>query len=1111
MTLSTLIRRSLRYHARSLLGVVLGAAIGSAALIGALVVGDSVKHSLRSMNLSRLGKVELALPGGDRLFREELADAMQPPAGPRIEAVLWLQGTASLADGSARANEVQILGVDASFWDQALEPASPAQRDLAADAVLLNEPLRRQLGVVEGDTVILRFAKPTQFSSEATLSPKESIFRSMRLKVTGTVGAAQLGNFSLRVSQVPPYNAFVPLDRLQAQAEIESSVNLLTMTHPAPTDQFLEQAKTSLAEHWRLADAQATVVVLTNGTGVELHSSRIFLDAPLAAAAREVSVESNARPLLTYLVNQFRRGTNTTPYSMVTAAGAPWTPPDMAADEILINQWLADDLRVEVGDSVALTYFLPDSGARLIEATNTFRVRAIVPLEMPWADPSLMPEFPGIAKAESTHAWDAGFPLVHPIREKDDQYWQDWRGTPKAFVTLQAGQTMWGNRFGDLTAVRWPVPENKDSAGFRGSLEERILQTVGPSDLGLQFIPVREQALAAAHQSQDFGGLFLGFSFFLILAALILMSLLFQFSLEQRITEIGTFLALGFTPRKVRRLLLGEGVMVAFLGGIIGVLGGLGYAKAMLWGLTNLWRDAVGTSSLQFHVTASTLILGLFSAVIVSSLTIALVLRKQGRRPARELLAEGAALEASSPKGGVRAKSKGGWIGLIAVLMAGGILGWAFTKQEASAGAFFGAGSLLLIAGLAFAAALFALLGKSSASRKISVTAMGLRSVTRQRRRSLACVALLACGSFMIIAVGANKLDAGKDAHERSSGTGGFTFIARSTLPVLKNLNTPEGREFFGLSDRALQGVSFVSMRVRDGDEASCLNLNRAQTPRLLGVDPDSLADRGAFTFVKTIDDASVDNPWRLLAASAEEPDVVPAIGDMNSILWAMGKSIGDTLDYTDAQGSVFQVKLVGAVANSILQGNLLIDEQAFLERFPGESGFRMFLVDAPSKDADTVSATLTRALRDVGLELTPAVMRLEQFNAVQNTYLNTFQILGGLGLLLGSAGLGVVVLRNVLERRGELALLQALGFRRRALQWIVLSEHGSLLLLGLLVGIVAALVAILPVLLQPGTELPVASLSLTLTGVLVSGLIWTWLATVAALRGNLLPALRNE
>src|SRR5262249_48575767 len=219
---------------------------------------------------------------------------------------------------------------------------------------------------------------------------------------------------------------------------------------------------------------------------------------------------------------------------------------------------------------------------------------------------------------------------------------------------------------------------------------------------------------------------------------------------------------------------------------------------------------------------------------------------------------------------------------------------------------------------------------------------------------------------------------------------------------------------------------------------------------------------------------------WNLLkrdaASAGAEPDVIPAIGDATSIEWALQRKLGDTIAYMDERGKPFKVRLVGGVANSILQGNLIIDEDEFVKRFPSIAGQRLFLIDAPSSnaaDVDRASATLGRALRDVGLELTPTVRRLAAFNAVQNTYLNTFQVLGGIGLLLGSAGLGVVVLRNVLERRGELGLLQAVGFRRRSIRWLVLSEHGGLLALGLAVGIVSALLAIPPVLLAPGARLP--------------------------------------
>jgi hypothetical protein len=371
------------------------------------------------------------------------------------------------------------------------------------------------------------------------------------------------------------------------------------------------------------------------------------------------------------------------------------------------------------------------------------------------------------------------------------------------------------------------------------------------------------------------------------------------------------------------------------------------------------------------------------------------------------------------------------------------------------------------------------------------------------------------------VAVGANRLDADRDATSRAAGTGGFALFGESTLPVVRDLNTASGWEFFGLDDEMMKGVSAVPFRLRDGDDASCLNLNRAQVPRLLGVNPESMAKRNAFTFAKSLNASDEVNPWlmlnreeRVARAEAAQNDAIPAIGDAASIQWALGKKLGDTISYTDEHGRSFDVRLVGGLSGSILQGYLIIDEAEFVKRFPGESGHRLFLIDVASDSepaVQQVSAGLSRGLRDVGLELTSTTRRLAALNAGQNTYLNTFQVLGGLGLLLGSAGLGVVVLRNVLERRGELALLQAIGFRRRSLRWLVLSEHGGLLTLGLGVGMLAALIAVLPVLLVPGARVHSIALTLTLIGVMVSGLAWTWFATWMALRGSLQAGLRNE
>src|SRR5206468_11060264 len=84
-------------------------------------------------------------------------------------------------------------------------------------------------------------------------------------------------------------------------------------------------------------------------------------------------------------------------------------------------------------------------------------------------------------------------------------------------------------------------------------------------------------------------------------------------------------------------------------GGLIGVAGGFGYARALLLGLSTVWHDAVQTSALHFHVAPRTLAIGAVAAVLVAWLTIWLALRKQAQQPARELLAEGGGLECQIP------------------------------------------------------------------------------------------------------------------------------------------------------------------------------------------------------------------------------------------------------------------------------------------------------------------------------------------------------------------------------------------------------------------------------------------------------------------------------
>ncbi len=139
------------------------------------------------------------------------------------------------------------------------------------------------------------------------------------------------------------------------------------------------------------------------------------------------------------------------------------------------------------------------------------------------------------------------------------------------------------------------------------------------------------------------------------------------------------------------------------------------------------------------------------------------------------------------------------------------------------------------------------------------------------------------------------------------------------------------------------------------------------------------------------------------------------------------------------------------------------------------------------------------------------AVERLDAFHRVENTYLSTFQSLGGLGLLLGTIGLAAVMFRNVLERRRELALLRAVGYDRGHVSKMIMAEAVLLLGAGLGAGILSALLAVVPAWTGGSGGGPGLMLAVLLGGVILAGLVSSILATRAALGGRILEALRAE
>ena len=1139
MTRLRLILSSLHHHARAHVGTLLGAVVASAVLIGALVVGDSVRYSLREQALERLRNIHLAVVQHDRYFRAALAKDIDLGDGVTVAPMLRLQSSAVAGEGAdiQRAPNTQLIGVDESFWKIAGIPApnlkvSDDDEDSDIIDVLINQRLADRLRISSGDKFTARVAKPSLLPRDVPLAVEgefDDLVVLLTLRVHAILPAEHLGNFNLRPDPIAPFNVFLPLQPLQEQAGkqgrrkpslMAGRANTLIVATDQDDHSLLDRANLELTGHWQLTDAQLQVQPVEDAAGppmVELISDRVFLDPAVIDAAESVGrIIGTHQTVLGYMVNRIDSVTNgmVVPYSIVASVppagsrmGAP-TAAQLRPGEMLINDWMQTNyFGAKVGDSIKLTWFKLGRGREMEEASRSFKVVGVVPTGGPGGGRGVMPPFPGVRELKRMRELDQlGFrpdqALLDINSADNDDYWDTHQGSPKAFISAADADAMWSNRYGSATAVRYPGGD-----GAVENIANAFRRTFNPAHTGLAFRDVRSQAIAGDSAS-DFGGLFIGLSFFLVAAALILMGLLFVFSVEQRAKEVGTLLAVGFTGQQVRNLLLTEGTLLAIGGAVLGAFAGLGYTRALVYGLSSQWVGAIGGRNvIQYHHEISTVLMGTAIAITVAAFTIWLTVRKLRQARAIELLNTGA----GSPLGEKATDGKRSIYIALGCLLAALGLGAAMGEAQgmAKAGGFFGAGALLLTGGLFLCRALFLNLGHSGGKAALTLSSLGLRGSARRRGRSLACVCLLACGIFMVIAVGAFRIDPTENATAPESGTGGFAYFAQSDLAVLHDLNHEDGRYHYPFEDytQALP-ADFVPLRMREGDDASCLNLNQAREPRLLGVEAERLKDRFTFAATMEIDGKS---GWELLDHKLTD-DTVPAIVDQNTGMWALHVKLGDTLDYPTENGGTMRLKIVGMLAFSMLQGDVIVSESAMVKHFPSNSGWRAFLADRPADGKPTAwEAMLNTGLANHGLDLQRADVRLAEFSQVQNTYISIFQALGGLSLLLGSLGLGVVVLRNVLERRGELAVMQAVGFRRESLRRLVCTEHGLLLALGLAVGVGAALLAVWPSLNAPGSAMPWASLGWMLGGVLASGMLWTWLAATAALRGELLPALRHE
>jgi putative ABC transport system permease protein len=1112
-----LIRRGLTYYWRTNIAVVVGVATAVAVLGGALLVGDSVRGSLRDLVQQRLGRTDVTLISSG-FFREQLAgDLISDEAFAsnfaRLAPLIALQGVVTVQESNRRVGNVLVYGVDQRFWQ--FHGVTPVA-DLGERDVLVNGTLAKETGAQPGEAILVRVPLPSSMPLESLTGKKDDLGRTLRLTVRGVVSSAALGEFSLAAQQSDVFAVFVPLRRVQEEIEVPGRVNTILIAANAERRvDAAHQIEAIVRRKAELADVGLKVRSTATTNAIIVESDAGVLDDSQVPAITRALSESGMppRPVFTYLANAIRHDDREVPYSLVTAvdlstvvpAGA--THPTAAVPDIVLNTWAASELHAAIGDSIRMDYFVWEDPGRLVTRSSEFQVAGIVPIDA--GDRDLAPPYPGISDSPTLSDWNPPFPVdLRRVRPVDEAYWERYRTTPKAFIPLEVGQRLWRTRYGALTSIR-ALAGSQSPASARDQVMPRLRAAFDPLTMGLAVRDVRAEGVAASRGATDFGEYFVYFSFFLVISALLLAALFFKLGIEQRSREVGLLRAVGFGPSAVRRLFLAEGGLLAVLGSALGTLGAVGYASLLMVGLRSWWVDAVGTTALTLHVSSTSLIGGAIGGIMAAMVCIWWTLRSLGGISERSLLSG----QLSYVVSGFSSRSaRIVWTAVALALVAVGLIAAGAARRIDPAGAFFGAGAALLLASLCvFAVVLRRPVRHSFHGRGWwPVSRLGMRSATYRPGRSVLSMAVIACATFVLIAVSAFRRDGAVATNDPHSGTGGYELMVESLLPIVRDPNTAEGREALNLFDLD-PSVTLEPFRLLPGDDASCLNLYQPRNPRILAP-RDSFIAAGRFAFQASLasDPEEAANPWRLLHRN--EPDgSVPVIADANSMTYVLHRSLGETMVITRG-GRQITLRFVAALSDSIFQRELLMSQGNFLKLFPDEEGFPFLLVDTDKAPVAAVRSKIEDGLRDFGADASDTAERLASFHRVENTYLSTFQTLGGLGLLLGTVGMATVLMRNMLERRRELALLGAVGYGRGHFLLMAVAENTVLVICGLAAGAASAALAIAPAVAERGGRVPFASGALLLVfGVLVVALLSSIAAMAAVTRAPLLEALRAE
>jgi putative ABC transport system permease protein len=1081
-----LILKSLLFYRKSSVYQAVIVLVLTAIITGSLLTGYSVRKSLKTFANQHLGNTDILISSGLRYFDDSLAVRIKGNIGGNCVPIIESDGYCQNFSTGKTALNIKIYTADSGFFPFHGNDSI----NILPGSVAINQNLANLLNIKTGEEIVIHFREVSPIPANSPFARSGTNTGTKVLLVSRIINAEQSGNFSLGISQITPLNVYINKQDLTSnETDLRKSNRLLVQnSKKIPLADLKEVLKGSILP----GDFGLTLRKTEISGGSEVISDRIFIDQDIIAEITRVI--PSAQPVLTYLANSFRHNKLITPYSFVSALPGEIYPEISRGNNIVINKWMAEDLDAKVKDTIHMSWYSPLTNGKLDEVSSIFIVSRIVDLDGIWADPSLMPEFPGIAGSISCSDWDAGIPLnMKMIRKKDESYWNNYRGTPKAFLEYTKGKELWGNNFGPATAIRFPESISKKE------IENSLNGNINPEAVGFSVRDIRSESDRSASEGVDFSTLFLSLGFFIIVSCFVLLILSVSVYFDSRKDHINTFFALGFTDKWIERLLFTETSVIAISGAIPGVFAGGITSWFIIAALNSVWQGAVQTSNISSHLA----FLPLISGFIITIIIVQIILKIKVRRFLRSI---------KKADTGIFKKQSSGinlFLSISFLIISAIVIVCSLLFREYSTSLSFAGGTMMFVS-IILIVKLFYIGGLTKRDKKLTNQySLSRLYYSFHPSHAVTPIIFIAAGIFAVFITGVNRLDINDKMNEPSGGTGGFLLWSESVVPVKEDLNSRLGRKAFGLDDGITKSLTFVQAKRSQGDDASCLNLNHVTAPPLLGLDPSEFIRKGSFSFASVMKGIEYENPWE----SINRPEInntVYGIADQTVLQWGLKITTGDTIILRSENGMLLNVIIAGGLKSSVFQGFLIIGADNFNKYYPSVAGSNVFLANAAPEFSETYQNVLRERFVNYGFLVMPASERLASFFEVTNTYLSVFTVMGAFGMILGVVGLGFILLRNYNHRKREFALMMATGYNIASLRKMIKREQIQILSAGIFTGVVSALFATLPSL-KSGSEIPWIFLIIMILSVFLIGMLTLSLSIRSVRHDSLLTGLRKE